>query len=140
MGGVRIKFEIIREARIALASPARNELVCGVATLAATDLAASKLLANADRWRDDSAFSRDAIDLAMMDLPPRLLRPAMDKARRAYGDAVVEDMRRALDALRKRSMHLERCMRMMAMAMPPAALQQRLRTLRRRVDRAAVVA
>lgn len=138
--GVRIKFEIIREARIALDEPARNELVCGIATLATTDLAASKLLANADRWRDDSVFSRDAIDLAMMDLPPRRLRPAIDKAAQAYGSVVVEDMRRALDALRERPAHLERCMRTMAMAMPPAVLQQRLRMLRRRLDRAVAVA
>lgn len=135
--GVRIKFEIVREARITLDEPARNELVCGIATLATTDLAASKLLANADRWHDDSVFSRDAIDLAMMDLPPRRLRPVIDKARQAYGDAAVEDMRRALDALRERPLHLERCMRMMVMTMPPAVLQQRLRTLRRRLDRAA---
>ena len=134
--GVRIKFEIVREARIELEGPARNDVVCGIAALATTDLAASKLLANSDRWRDDSAFSRDAIDLAMMDLPPRRLRPAVEKAVQAYGDAAVEDMRRALDALRERPAHLEGCMRMMAMTMPPAVLQQRLRTLRRRLDRA----
>jgi hypothetical protein len=53
-----------------------------------------------------------------------------------YGDAVVEDMRRALEALRERSAHLERCMRVMAMTVPPVVLQQRLRVLRRRLDRA----
>lgn len=135
--GVRIKFEIVREARIALDEPARSDAVCGIATLATVDLAASKLLANADRWRDDSAFSRDAIDLAMMDLPPRRLRPALDKATQAYGDAAVADLRRALDALRERPAHLARCIRALAMAMPPAVLLQRLRALRRRLDRAA---
>ncbi|MEW9624523.1 nucleotidyl transferase AbiEii/AbiGii toxin family protein [Rhodanobacter geophilus] len=134
---VRIKFEIIREARIALDEPARSDVVCDIATLTTVDLAASKLLANADRWRDDSAFSRDAIDLAMMGLPPRRLRAALDKAGQAYGDAVVEDMRRALDALRERPAHLERCIRTLAMAMPPAVLQQRLRVLRRRLERVA---
>lgn len=133
--GARIKFEIVREARIALGTPGRNDVIHGVPTLAATDLAASKLLANSDRWRDDSAFSRDAIDLAMMDLPPRALRPAVEKASAAYGDAVVVDMRRALDDLREREGRLERCMRAMSMAMPPAVLQQRLRALRRRLDR-----
>lgn len=135
--GVRIKFEIVREARIALDEPARSDAVCGIATLTTVDLAASKLLANSDRWRDDSAFSRDVIDLAMMDLPPRRLRPALDKAAQAYGDAALEDMRRAIDVLRERPAHLERCIRALAMAMPPAALQQRLRTLRRRLDRMA---
>jgi hypothetical protein len=90
--------------------------------------------------RDDSAYSRDAIDLAMMDLPPRRLRPAVAKARLAYGEAVVVDMRLALDVLRDRPAHVERCIRAMSMAMPPAALQQRLRTLRRRLDLAAGVA
>ncbi|WP_236621742.1 nucleotidyl transferase AbiEii/AbiGii toxin family protein [Luteimonas huabeiensis] len=134
--GQRIKFEIVREARIALDAPGRSDVVCGVPTLSPTDMAASKLLANSDRWRDDSAFSRDAIDLAMMDLPPRRLRPAIDKASTAYGDGVVLDMQRALDRLRTHPDHLQRCMRAMAMTLPPAALQQRLRSLRRRLDRA----
>lgn len=135
--GVPIKFEIIREARIPLEEPAHGDAVYGISTLAAVDMAASKLLANSDRWRDDSAFSRDAIDLAMMELPPRRLRPAVDKARTAYGAAVVEDLRRALDALRDRPAHLERCLQAMAIAMAPAAMQQRLRALRRRLERAA---
>jgi hypothetical protein len=134
---VEIKFEIVREARIALAEPGRSDVVCGISTLATTDLAASKLLANSDSWRDDSAYSRDAIDLAMMDLPPRRLQPAVDKARQAYGDAVVVDMQRAIDALRDRPEHLQRCLRAMAMTLPPAALLQRLRALRRRLDRMA---
>jgi len=135
--GVEIKFEIVREARIALEEPGRGDVLCGVATLTTTDLAASKLLANSDRWRDDSAFSRDALDLAMMDLPPRHLQPAVAKARQAYGDAVVVDLQRALDGLRERPAHLERCLRVMSMHLPPAAMQQRLRILRRRLDRVA---
>ena len=134
--GASIKFEIVREARISLDAPGRADEVCGIATLSLQDLAASKLLANSDRWRDDSAFSRDAIDLAMLDLPPRRLRPAIEKARAAYGDAIAGDMRRALDRLGDDSGHLQRCMRAMAMTMPMAMLQQRLRTLRRRLERA----
>ena len=137
--GVEIKLEVVREARIALAEPGRGDAVCGISTLTGTDLAATKLLANSDRWRDDSVYSRDAIDLAMMDLPPRSLQPAVDKARQAYGDAVVADLRHALDGLRDRPAHVERCIRAMSMAMPPAALQQRLRALRRRLDRAVVI-
>ena len=137
MDAVPIKFEIVREARIALEPPTRGDAICGIATLTTTDLAASKLLANSDRWRDDSAFSRDAIDLAMMGLPPRALRPAVDKARGAYGEAVVDDLRRGLDSLRSRPAHLERCLRAMSMTLAPAALQQRLRMLQRRLDRAA---
>lgn len=132
--GARIKFEIVREARIALDLPGRSDVVCGVATLTTTDLAASKLLANADRWRDDSTFSRDAIDLAMMDLPPRRLHPAVDKAAHAYGDPAVDDMLRALESLRQRPGHLQRCIGALSMSMPAAALQQRLRALRRRLQ------
>lgn len=134
--GVGIKFEIVREARIRLDAPGRADEVCGIATLTLQDMAASKLLANSDRWRDDSVFSRDAIDLAMLDLPPRRLRPAIDKASAAYGIAIVNDIRRALDRLRDDSGYLQRCMRAMSMTMPMAVLQQRLRALRRRVERA----
>lgn len=130
-----IKFEIVLEGRIVLAVPGRTDDVCGVPSLTQVDLAASKLLANSDRWRDDSVFSRDAIDLAMLDLPPRLLRPALGKARAAYGDAVVTDMRLALDALGDRPEHLQRCIRALSMTLPPAGLLQRLRVLRRRLDR-----
>lgn len=135
--GVAIKFEIILEGRIAFATPGPHDVLCGVAMLTATDLAASKLLANADRWRDDSVFSRDAIDLAMLDLAPRHLRPALEKARAAYGDAVVTDLQQALDSLRDRPEHLQRCLRALSMHMAPAQLQQHLRTLQRRLTLAA---
>lgn len=135
--GVRIKFEVVREARIALAPPTRVDRICGVATLRVVDLAASKLLANSDRWRDDSTFSRDAIDLAMMDLPPRRLQPGVHKAASAYGDAVVSDMLRAIERLRERPRHMERCMRAMSMTLAQAALHQRLRALARRLQRIA---
>lgn len=49
-GQVRIKFEIVLEGRMELAIPGGNDGICGVATLTALDLLASKLLANSDRW------------------------------------------------------------------------------------------
>ena len=49
---VEIKFEIMLEARITHDAPGAGDLVCGVATLTPLDAAASKLLANSDRWRD----------------------------------------------------------------------------------------
>lgn len=135
--GIPIKFEIVLEGRIQFEKPGRKDEIAGVATLSETDLAASKLLANSDRWADDSVFSRDAIDLAMMALPPRLLRPAVTKAEGAYGAAVIHDLRSALDALRDRPAHLRRCLEALAMDIPPATLLQRLRHLRRRLDAAA---
>ena len=131
--GVQVKFEIVFEARIVLDAPGRNETLCGVPALTRTDMAASKLLANSDRWRDDSVFSRDAIDLAMMNLPPRWLQPAMDKARGAYGPGIVVDMRQAIAALRERQGWLPRCMQSLAITLPPAAIHQRLRALQRRL-------
>lgn len=133
--GVPIKFEIVLEARLTLDTPGRSDCICDVSTLTMTDLAASKLLANSDRWRDDSVFSRDAIDLAMMDLPPRALRPALAKAESAYGDAPLVDMLRALDGLRDRPEHLQRCIGALSIAAPPAVMLQRLRVLRRRLIR-----
>jgi len=131
IGGTAIKFEIVREARIALDPPGAADEVCGVATLTVVDLAASKLLANSDRGLDDSTFARDVIDLAMM--APRLpqLRQALGKAEQAYGNAVRRDLAGALDGLRGREGWLEHCMRVMQMRTPQAVLWQRLRSLRR---------
>lgn len=131
--GVPIKFEIILEGRIPLQMPGRSDAVSGIATLAEMDLAATKLLANVDRWADDSVFGRDAIDLAMMDLPPRRLRPAVDKAAVAYGNSVTEQMLRAIDAFGQRDGWLLRCTRAMSINVPAAAVQSRLRALRRRL-------
>ena len=62
--GVQIKFEIVLEARIDLEQPPTDaDRLCGVAALTPLDMAASKLLANSDRWRDDAVHSRDLIDL-----------------------------------------------------------------------------
>ncbi|WP_337245257.1 nucleotidyl transferase AbiEii/AbiGii toxin family protein [Luteimonas sp. gir] len=133
--GVPIKFEIVLEGRIEFDTPRVRDTICGIATLTRSDLVASKLLANADRWADDSAFSRDALDLAMMAPAPRTLRPAIAKARSAYGDVVVRDLQRALEALHRRPQYLARCMRAMSMTLPPALLQQRLRALRLRLQR-----
>ena len=66
-----IKFEIVLEARIELATPAAADTLCGVATLTPRDMVTSKLLANADRWADESVFSRDLIDRAVQKLLTR---------------------------------------------------------------------
>ena len=43
--------------RISLDPPGPADSICGVATLTPLDMAASKLLANSDRWADDGTFS-----------------------------------------------------------------------------------
>lgn len=95
---IEIKFEIVLEARIALEGPGAADHIGGIATLTPLDMAASKLLANSDRWADDSVFSRDLIDLAMMRPGKALLERAAGKARLAYGGSIDTDLAKAADA------------------------------------------
>lgn len=130
--GAGIKFEIVREARIELEPPSPADQVCGVPTLTALDRAASKLLANADRWADDGVFSRDLIDLAMMAPPPALLARAIAKAEQAYGDSVRSSLGKAIEALRRRPQRLADCVQALRMdAVTRAQLAQRIRNLER---------
>ncbi|RYF33271.1 MAG: hypothetical protein EOO26_08730 [Comamonadaceae bacterium] len=127
--GVGLKFEIVLEGRIELAPSGAEDVLCGVATLTPLDMATSKLLANADRWADDSVFSRDLIDLAMMRPAPRLLQQAREKAAAAYGDSVDVELAKAAQQLLAREGRLERCMAMMQMTVPPALLRQSIKSL-----------
>ncbi len=131
MDGMAIKLEVVRQARIELQPPDPQDTICGISTLTALDLAASKLLANSDRQADDGVFSRDLIDLAMMALPLPALREALAKAEQAYGPAVVRDLGKAIDRVQQRQGWLERCMQVMAMDSPKAVLWQKIRALRR---------
>ena len=127
---VEIKFEIVLEARIALDAPGADDLLCGVATLTPLDAAASKLLANSDRWRDDAVLSRDLIDLAMMAPPKALLREAIVKAQGAYGASIEADLRKAIQTLRERPHRLDHCMQAMRMTtVPKALLWKRIKAL-----------
>lgn len=126
-----IKFEIVLEGRIELSPPGSKDEVCGIATLTPLDMATSKLLANSDRWRDDGVFSRDIIDLAMMNPTLALLRQAIAKAETAYGQAIREDLGKAIQHLQDRHDRLERCMQAMAMNLPKALVWKNLRALRR---------
>ncbi len=101
-GASIIKFEIVREARITFELPGAQDVVCGVSTLSTLDLAAGKLLANADRWADDSVHSRDLIDLAMMPADAARVRLACAKAEVAYGTAIRTALGQAIQALRAR--------------------------------------
>ena len=127
----QIKLEVVFGARMTLLPPGEADEVCGVATLQPLDMAVGKLLANADRWLDDSVFSRDVIDLAMMNPRLPLLRAALAKAETAYGEAVRRDLGRAIDRLQQRPGRLERCMQVMGMQQPQAQVWQRIRALRR---------
>lgn len=126
-----IKFEIVLEGRIELETASGKDAICGISTLTPLDMATGKLLANADRWSDDGVFSRDVIDLAMMNPSLPLLRKAVLKAQGAYGEAITRDLERAVERLQHRPDWLERCMQVMAMNLPKAALWNKVRALRR---------
>ena len=112
--GQSVKFEIVREDRIALQGEINPAL--GVPLLARDDMYAEKLLANADRYNDGSTANRDIIDLAMMiahwgGIPAT----AWGKCRRAYGPSVDKAFRKALIRVSDRQ-HLSACLAAMHMA------------------------
>jgi hypothetical protein len=113
LDGFPIKFEIVREGRIALSGA--RDAVLGVPVLSRCDLYAEKLLANADRYLDAATLSRDIIDLAMMirgwgPIPAQ----AWEKARGAYGTTVDKAYRGAVERIREQD-HLRRCVDRMGM-------------------------
>lgn len=127
-GDSRIKFEIVLEARIELQEPGKDDRICGVQALAPVDLAAEKLLANADRWRDDSVHGRDLIDLAMMNAGRKLLEEACTKAEAAYGESVRRSLAQAVDLMAQQG-RLARCMA--ALSVGPATKAQVWQAIRR---------
>lgn len=135
--GTDVKLEVVLEGRIILEAPGPGDRICGVATLTTLDLATSKLLANSDRWADDSVHSRDLIDLAMMRLDKNTLRRAIEKASGAYGASIEADLIKAIEALKKRPGRLEDCMQALQMTtvpagvstVPPAVLWKEIRRL-----------
>lgn len=127
-----IKLEIVLEARVALTASGPSDQVCGVAPLAPIDMATTKLLANSDRWADDAVFSRDLIDLGMLDLPAPSLKLAKEKAAGAYGASVEQDLEKAIRALGTRKGRLEECMEALRMGdVPRAVVWQRIRDLKK---------
>lgn len=104
-----LKFEIFLEGRIELAGGSR--IGFDVPCLSHADCFAEKLLANADRWRDDSVLSRDVIDLAFMvegwSRADALAGAAL--ARDAYGSVVDRSLGDAAQRLLDVAAHRKRC-------------------------------
>jgi len=88
-------------------------------------------MAYADRQADDGVFSRDLIDLAMMNLTILQLRAAVDKASQAYSLSICRDLFKAIDRAEQRVGWLDRCMQAMAIETPKAVVWQNIRNLRR---------
>lgn len=100
---LKIKFEILLEARIDLAGAVDANLP--VPVLATEHAIAEKLLANADRGLDDSALSRDLIDLAFVavHVDKHKLQTGLVIAEQAYGSAVRRLLKLSLDSFQNRA-------------------------------------
>lgn len=133
LAGDVIKFEIVFEARIPFDEPSPEDRVAGVSTLTASDLGASKLLANVDRWADAGVFSRDILDLAMLELNPSQWNAARAKAEAAYGGAVFRDARKAIAGLHHNPERLSTCLKALAVDVPAALMLERLKRLEARM-------
>ena len=132
IGNSTIKFEIVLEGRIVLAIPGAKDEICGITTLCPLDMATSKLLANADRWRDDGVFSRDIIDLAMMNPSLPLLRDAIVKAEKPYGQSILQSLEKSINRLQDHDNGwLDRCMMVMDVNVPKATVWKQLNNLLR---------
>jgi hypothetical protein len=126
---VPVKLEIVFEGRIELSPPSTDERICGVWTLSRADRVATKLMANADRWADDSVMSRDIIDLSMLTPDGRLDEQGVAKAERAYGQSIATAFQKAKPQLLERDQQLRKCMAALKMQMPEAELRARLQRL-----------
>ena len=131
VAGQPIKFEIVLEGRIELELPNPSDVICGVSTLTKLDMATSKLLANSDRWGDDSVFNRDVIDLAMIPLSLPTLRRAVAKAETAYGKSILRDLNLAIERLESRQNWLEHCIDILSIQATKAVLWTKIRTLKK---------
>lgn len=131
VAGQPIKFEIVLEGRIELELPNSSDVICGVSTLTELDMATSKLLANSDRWGDDSVFNRDVIDLAMIPLSLPTLRRAVAKAETAYGKSILRDLNLAIERLESRQNWLEHCIDVLSIQATKAVLWTKIRTLKK---------
>jgi hypothetical protein len=129
VGGEPIKLEIVLEGRILLDVPGPGDVICSVRTLTTSDMVAEKLLANSDRWADDSVQSRDLIDSALMLPNGKIPLDAMAKAARAYS-SIEDDLKKAIEHLSGRPGRIQECMAALQMTMPAAPAMDRIRKLR----------
>ena len=101
-----IKTEIIAEGRFELDLPRYPEW-SPVACLSLSDCFTSKLLANSDRFTDESVESRDLIDLAVLRLQSEIPLKALTKAEKAY--EVMRQLKRAIQSFQERPNYRRKC-------------------------------
>jgi hypothetical protein len=99
----------VRESRIYLAGTSVKGIQ--VPCLDRTCCFAEKILANDDRWVDESVLGRDIIDLAYMieAWGPELFLEGMSLAHRAYGDTVLKSVRAAAQKFMDDKTYYKKC-------------------------------
>lgn len=108
-GEVRLKFEIVREARIDL--DGEDIAALPVTCLTRKHCFAEKFLANADRGLDASTLSRDIVDLAFMieGWSKTDADMGLAIARGAYGESVQRSLAAVLTKVREDKAYRNRC-------------------------------
>lgn len=126
--GIKLKFEVVREARIEL----QGEKIAGIPVpcLSRRHCFAEKFLANADRGLDASTLSRDIVDLAFMieGWSKEDANAGMTIARNAYGDTVLRSLAAVTTKMRNDKTYRNRCVEGLAIA-EPRVLTAGLKTL-----------
>jgi Nucleotidyl transferase AbiEii toxin, Type IV TA system len=136
VGSILIKFEIVLEGRVLLESPPKDCSINGIACLTPLDMLTSKLLANSDRHLDRSVYSRDLIDMAMMQPPTALFNKAYAKASMAYGNSISKDLNKAIERVQNEPDWLARCLQAMAIHTPQALIWQNISKLKKQLQQA----
>ena len=124
-----IKFEIVFEGRLELQDPLPEDRVNRVWALTMRDKVATKLMANSDRWADDSVWSRDIIDLAALANGQEVDPAGVAAAVQAYGSGVLVDFEKARTHLLTRNGRLTNCMKRLQMTMPEDQLRRLVQKL-----------
>jgi hypothetical protein len=109
VGGVSIRVELIREARITL-GPAERAPWTPLPLLSVSDSFAEKLLANSDRWADRDELARDLVDLAILRVSHGPVpQAAWEAVEAAYRSAPVQDLRKAAERFLAEPDYQKRC-------------------------------
>ncbi len=103
-----IKIEIIAEVRFELDPPRYPAWTSlPIPCLSINDCFTAKLLANSDRYMDNSVEARDLIDLAVLRLNFPIPQSAIDKAENAY--EVVRPLKEAIKGFQERPDFRDKC-------------------------------
>ncbi len=132
--GNRLKFEIIREARIELSGKEFDGV--SVLSLSHPFCFAEKFLANADRGQDSSTLSRDMIDLTFMieNWAMADANTGLSIAEHAYGSTVRRNLELAIGKLREDKIYRKKCVDGLAVT-DSAVISKGLKTLSKLIDK-----